>query len=154
LWLRLALSWDIAFVATNLAVVRVHPGAYTADGRGVTTGGYVQQLDVIEKLFEVKERFVDEFEDRLDDPQELRRIARRARRRDLLDLAGHTTIPERRVIPTVRALGKLGRLDPTILRERRAWRLLGASVLGRRTVERIKGQQADEAMNNDVGGLE
>jgi glycosyltransferase involved in cell wall biosynthesis len=145
LWLRLALSWDIAFLARTLAVVRVHSGAYTADGRGVTTGGYVQQVDVIEKLVEVKLRFIDEHEDRLQDVDELRRVARRARRRDLLDLAGHTTIPERRLLATVRTLAELGRRDPTILGEGRAWRLLGASLLGRRIVERIKHQQADAA---------
>jgi glycosyltransferase involved in cell wall biosynthesis len=138
LWFRLALSWDLAFLHRPLAVVRVHSGAYTADGRGVTQGGYVQQTNVIEKLLEVKLGFVDEFESRLSDADELREIARRARRRDLLDLAGHMTIPERRVVDTVRTLGELGRLDPGIFVERRTWRLLGASVLGRRAVERLK----------------
>lgn len=143
LWLRLALRWDLAFLARTLAIVRVHSGAYTADGRGVTTGGYVQQLDVIEKLAEVKLRFVDEYEDRLSDADGLRRVARRARRRDLLDFAGHSTIPERRFPATVRVLAKLGRLDPSIFADARAWRLLGASMLGRRAVERIKGKTAD-----------
>lgn len=145
LWLRLALSWDVAFLARTLAVVRIHSGAYTADGRGVTTGGYVQQLDVIEKLVEVKLRFVDEYEDRLSDAEELRRIARRARRRDLLDLAGHRTIPERRLLDTARTLGELGRRDPSIFGDARAWRLLGASLLGRRTVERINRQREGAA---------
>jgi glycosyltransferase involved in cell wall biosynthesis len=143
LWLRLALSWDIAFLARTLAVVRVHPGAYTADGRGVTRGGYVQQLDVIEKLVEVKLRFVDEFEDRLRETDDLRRIARAAYRRDLLELAGHMTIPERRLLDTIRTLGGLAHRNPSILAEARAWRLLGASVLGRRAVERIKRQTTD-----------
>jgi len=143
LWLRLALRWDIAFLAHTLAIVRVHSGAYTADGRGVTTGGYVQQLDVIEKLAEVKLRFVDEYEGRLSDADGLRRLARRARRRDLLDFAGHSTIPERRFLATVGVLAKLGRLDPTIVADARAWRLLGASMLGRRAVERIKGRKSD-----------
>jgi glycosyltransferase involved in cell wall biosynthesis len=138
LWLRLALSWNLAFLNRPLAVVRIHSGAYTADGRGLTGGGYVQQTSVIEKLLEVKLRFIDEFEDRLSGVDELRETARRARRRDLLDLAGHLTIPERRVLETVRALGELGRLDPGIFGERRTWRLLGASVLGRRAVERLK----------------
>ena len=145
LWLRLAVRWDIAFLASTLAEVRVHSGAYTADGRGVTSGGYVQQLDVIEKLVEVKLRFVDEYEGRLSDPEGLRRLARRARRRDLLDFAGHATIPERRLLATVRVLAELGRLDPTIFVDARSWRLLGASLLGRRTVDRIKRQRADAA---------
>ncbi len=142
LWLRLALKWDIAFLKRTLAVVRVHTGAYTADGRGVTTGGYFQQLDVIEKLVEVKLRFVEEYGERLREPDELRALARRARRRDLLDYAGHTTIPERRLLATTRTLGRLARRDPTILADARSWRLLGASVLGRRAVERIKRQKA------------
>jgi glycosyltransferase involved in cell wall biosynthesis len=142
LWLRLALRWDVAFLRRTLALVRVHTGAYTADGRGVTTGGYVQQLDVIEKLLEVKLGFVDEFADRLREPDELRAAARRAHRRDLLDLAGHMTIPERRLLATTRTLGGLARRDPAILADARSWRLLGAAVLGRRTVERIKRQKA------------
>jgi len=142
LWLQLALSWDIAFLARTLAVVCIHPGAYTADGRGVTTGGYVQQVEGIEKLVEVKLRFVDEYEDRLQDADALRRIARRARRRDLLDFAGHKTIPERWLFTTARTLGELGRRDPSIFGEARAWRLLGASLLGHRTVEANQGQEA------------
>jgi glycosyltransferase involved in cell wall biosynthesis len=143
LWLRLALSWDIAFLARRLAVVRIHPGAYTADGRGVTPGGYVQRLEVIEKLREVKLRFLDEYGERFPDTDALRVAARRAMRRDLLDLAGHMTIPERRFVATGRALGRLARRDPRILAEPRAWRLLGASMLGRRAVERIKRQKTD-----------
>ncbi len=138
LWLRLALSWEIAFVARRLAVVRVHSGAYTADGRGVTSGGYVQELDVIEKLHEVKLSFIDEFEGRIRGAKSLRSVANRARRRDLLDLAGHLTIPERRPVATASALGRLARRDPSILTTGRAWRLLGASLLGRRVVERLK----------------
>jgi glycosyltransferase involved in cell wall biosynthesis len=138
LWMRVALSWDIAFLARTVAVVRIHTESYTADGRGVTDGGYVQQAEVIEKLREVKLRFLDEEADRFADVDELRRLARRATRRDLLDLAGHMTIPERRLLPTARALASVAKHDPAILRELRTWRLLGASVLGRRTVERLK----------------
>lgn len=138
LWFRLALSWDIAFLNRTLALVRIHSGAYTADGRGVTPGGYLQEIEVIEKLREVKLRFLDENESRFADADALRRAARRAMRRDLLDLAGHMTIPERRMLETARALSGAARRDPAVLAEARAWRLLGASILGRRTVERIK----------------
>jgi hypothetical protein len=138
LWMRVARSWEIAFLAETLAVVTIHPGAYTADGRGVTSGGHVQRVGVIEKLREVKLRFLDEDGGRFPDAAELGAAARRAMRRDLLDLAGHTTIPERRLIPTARTLLALSRHDRAILRDVRAWRLLGASVLGRRAVERIK----------------
>jgi glycosyltransferase involved in cell wall biosynthesis len=142
LWMRVATSWDMAFLAETLAVVTIHQGAYTADGRGVTRGGYVQRVGVIEKLCEVKLRFLDEEAGRYPDA-ELRATARRAMRRDLLDLAGHTTIPERRLLPTARTLLELSRHDRSILRDVRAWRLLGASVLGRRTVERIKGRSME-----------
>lgn len=145
LWLRLALGWDLAFVARTLAVVRVHSGAYTADGRGVTTGGYIQQLDVIDKLREVKLSFVEEFADRVCDADELRAAARAAYRRDLLDYAGHATIPERRLGATVRTLALLARKEPALLAEPRAWRLLGASLLGRTAVEHIKNRQTGAA---------
>jgi hypothetical protein len=126
-----------------VAVVRIHTESYTADGRGVTDGGYVQQAEVIEKLREVKLRFLEEESERLADVDELRRIARRATRRDLLDLAGHLTIPGRRVLPTARALVAAAGRDAAIVREWRTWRLLGASVLGRSTVERLKQRRAD-----------
>ena len=138
LWMRVALSWDIAFLARTLAVVHIHSDAYTAGGRGVTEGGYVQQVEVIEKLREVKLRFLDEEGARFPDVDELRRSAHRAMRRDLLDLAGHMTIPERRLLPTARALAAAARRDPAIAREWRTWRLLGASMLGRRAVERLR----------------
>jgi hypothetical protein len=141
LWLRLALKWDLAYLARTLAVVRVHSGAYTADGRGVTGGGYFQQLDVIEKLLEVKLRFLEENAGSVQEADELRAVAHRALRRDLLDLAGHLTIPERRLLDTAGTLGGLARRHPSLLREPGAWRLLGASLLGRRTVEWIKRQQ-------------
>ena len=144
LWMRVALSWDVAFLARTLAVVRIHTESYTADGRGVTDGGYVQQAEVIEKLREVKLRFLDEEADRFADVDELRRLARRAMRHDLLDLAGHMTIPERRVWTTTRTLGALARRDPALAWEWRTWTLLAASILGRRTVERLKERKINE----------
>jgi glycosyltransferase involved in cell wall biosynthesis len=142
LWLRVALSWDIAFLARTLALVRIHDGAYTAGGRGVTEGGYVQQVEVIEKLREVKLRFLEENQQRFPEGGDLAHAARRAMRRDLLDLAGHMTIPERKVARTARTLGALAVRDPGIVREPRAWRLLGASILGHRAAERIKRRRA------------
>jgi hypothetical protein len=138
LWMRMALSWDIAFLARTLATVRIHSGSYTAGDRGVTSGGYVQRTGVIEKLRECKLRFLEEEGDRFPDAAELRRVAESAMRRDLLDLAGHMTTPERRLVPTTRALAQVARHDPAVLRQARAWRMLGASILGRRAVERIK----------------
>jgi glycosyltransferase involved in cell wall biosynthesis len=152
LWMRVALSWDIAFLARTLAVVSIHSSAYTADGRGVTHDGYVQHVDVIEKLHEVKLRFLDREDHRFEDEDELRRLAHRARRRDLLDLAGHMTIPERRLLPTARALAGVTRHDPAVALEWRTWRLLGASVLGRRTVERLKHRGIETDRAAAVGG--
>jgi hypothetical protein len=142
LWMRLALAWDVAFLAETLAVVRIHNGAYTADGCGVTAGGYFQRVGVVEKLREVKLRFLEEEGPRFADVDDLRRVARAAMRRDLLDLAGHLTIPERRLRPTAGTIVQLSRYDRTLLREARTWRLLGASVLGRRAVGLIKRQKA------------
>jgi glycosyltransferase involved in cell wall biosynthesis len=144
LWMRMALTWDIAFLAETLAVVRIHGGAYTADGRGVTAGGYVQRVGVVEKLREVKLRFLDEEGSRFPDADDLRRTARAAMRRDLLDLAGHQTIPERRLVPTARTVARLSKYDRTLLREVRTWRLLGASVLGRRVAGLIKPSKASQ----------
>ncbi len=41
-WMRVALGWDIAFLARPLARYRIHSGAYSAGAAQVTDGGYIQ----------------------------------------------------------------------------------------------------------------
>jgi glycosyltransferase involved in cell wall biosynthesis len=138
LWLRLALGWDIAYLARPLAEYRIHADAYSAGAADVTAGGYIQRAQRIENVRDVKLRFLREHGHRLADASDLRAEAVRAFRRELVEQAGNATLPDRRFATTVRVLEQCARLDRGILLEPAAWRLLVGSVLGRRIVSALK----------------
>lgn len=137
-WLRVALDWDVAFLARPLARYRIHEGAYSAGAATVTDGGYIQGTERIEKFLEVKLRFLEENGDRLYGVPALRSAARRAFRRELLEHAAHATFPERRPAATLRALRACARLDGAVYFEPAARRLLAGSLIGPRAVEALK----------------
>jgi glycosyltransferase involved in cell wall biosynthesis len=137
-WMRISLDWDMAYVARPLARYRIHGGAYSAGAAAVTDGGYIQGVDRIAKAREVKLRFLEEHGHRLTGARRLRARAQRAFRRELLDQAAHTTFPERRFVPTARAVGACARLDATTVLEPAAWRLLAGGLIGRRGVTLLK----------------
>ena len=138
LWMRVALRWDIAFVDWTLASYRIHDGSYSAGAADVTSGGYQQRVDRIVKAREVKLRLVREH----GLPRALERPARRALRRELIEHAGTSTLPARRLGATARALGRCLRLDSAVALEPAAWKLLLGSILGRRVVAVLKGATA------------
>jgi Glycosyl transferase family 2 len=138
LWMRLALRWDVAFVARPLASYRIHDGSYSAGAADVTSGGYRQGVERILKAREVKLRLVREH----GLPRALERPARRALRRELIEHAGTSTLPERRLGATARALAGCLRLDAAVALEPAAWKLLLGSILGRRMVAVLKGATA------------
>ena len=137
-WLRVALDWDLLFLARPLARYRIHEGAYSAGAAAVTAGGYIQGAERIEKFLEVKLRFLAEHGERLDGVRGLRAAARRAFRRELLEHAAHATFPERRLVPTVRALRACIRLDAATLIEPAAWRIAAGGLIGPRAVSALK----------------
>ncbi|HEX8854760.1 MAG TPA: hypothetical protein VF752_04100, partial [Thermoleophilaceae bacterium] len=65
-------------------------------------------------------------------------VANRSARRELLAPIRYTTLPERRLIPTVKGLAATAREAPEVLREPAAWSLLAGSLLGARGVERLR----------------
>jgi glycosyltransferase involved in cell wall biosynthesis len=137
-WMRVALDWDLQFLARPLARYRIHDGAYSAGAAQVTEGGYIQGTERIEKFLEVKLRFIAEHAERLNGVRGLRGRARRAFRRELIEHAAHATFPERRLGATLRALRGCARLDAAIVLEPGAWRLLAGSVLGRRGIAMLR----------------
>ena len=137
-WMRIALDWELAFLDRTLARYRVHDGAYSAGAASVTSGGYIQGTERIEKFLEVKLRFLDEHGDRLQDVGRLRATAHRAFRRELLEHAAHATFPRRRVVPTLQALRGCARKDAATVLEPTAWRLLAGSLIGPRGVTALK----------------
>ena len=149
-WLRLALEWDLAFVAETVATYRIHARTYTSSNANVTGGGYVQGPDTIENIRDVKLRFLSEHGMRLNRVRTLEREAQRAMARQLVNYAGHATLPERRFTKTVRVLYACTRRSPRMLSQAGTWRLLGASVLGRRLVDRIKERRGEPVALEEV----
>lgn len=137
-FMRIALDWDVVFRARTIARYRIHDGAYSAGAAQVTDGGYIQGTDRIEKFLEVKLRFLDEHAARVSGVSGLRRTARRAFRRELIEHAAHATLPDRRLVPTARVLRACVRRDKATSIEPAAWRLLVGALLGARMVTAIK----------------
>ena len=139
LWLRMALDWDVAFLGSRpLAGYRIHPGSHSAVYGTYTPTGYIDTPEHVAKGHEIKIRFLDRFGDRFPDARELRSVASRSLRETLVNHAARRTLPERRVGATVRALAEAARIDRRVMLAPSAWRLLLASLLGRRTVEALK----------------
>ncbi len=138
MWLRMALDWEMAFVAEPLAGYRIHGASHSA-AYGLPQGaGYTMRTETVTRLRRVKARFVERFQHRLDDRDDLIDRAARCMRRELIWVARNDTLPERRFGRTVRALGAGLRIDPRLAVEPSAWSLLIGSVLGRRGVELLR----------------
>jgi glycosyltransferase involved in cell wall biosynthesis len=137
-WMRVALSWDIAFLARPLATYRLHTGSYTSGAAEVTDGGYRQEVDRIVKFREVKLRLLEEHAGDIEALEDLRRRAHRAFRRDLVQHAALATGPHRRPRATLAALADCARRDPRTGVTPAAWRLLATSLIGRRGVTALK----------------
>lgn len=140
LWLRMALDWDIAYVARPLAAYRIHATSESA-GLGVPlAAGYRTGVAWVDQRAGVKARFLAGHAARLPNRAELARLAQRGRRFELVMMVRKATLPDRRLLPTLRSLAVATRADPRVLADPAAWRLAAASLLGPRVVERIRGR--------------
>ncbi len=135
LWLRIALSWDVQYLATPGAVRRVHRGALSTGFGGIAGDDYVFDPAQVLELGSAKLRFVDRFADRLDDPRALRRAANRGCRRDLADAARSASSRGRRT--GLRTLWSAVRARPSVVVEPWAWRALAKVIVGPRLSARI-----------------
>jgi hypothetical protein len=88
----------------------------------------------------VKERFLDEEGGRLPDREQLRRLARRGRRFELVAMAYKNTLPEHPPLATLRSLAGAAREDLAVAADPAAWRLAAASLLGPRLRARLRGR--------------
>jgi glycosyltransferase involved in cell wall biosynthesis len=144
LWLRMALSWDMAFVARTLCGYRIHDRSHSAAFGDPTGAGYAQDVELLRRLRQVKLRFVEDHVDRLERPDELRRLTEWSLRRELVLLARAKTLPERRFGPTLSALREAVAEDRRVLLDKASWRLLAASMLGARLTARLLGRTGGE----------
>lgn len=138
LWLRIALDWDVAFVADPLIRYRVHPDSDSAHYSAAAPDGYVQGFDIIEITRRAKLRFLERHTDRLDDPDHLRRLAIRGSRWDVIDTIRGRTEPDRRLRPALAMLREGAQYDAGILLEPYTWRMLGGSLVGERAMRWLR----------------
>jgi len=138
LWMRMALDWEIAYLARPLATYRVHPTAYSASDAAITHGGYSESTQRVLRSYDVKLRLIEEHAAQLGDTRGLRSEARRRFRAELVASAAEQLVPERRFASTVRTLGWLCRLDARVALMPTAWKLLAGSVIGHRGVSVVK----------------
>ena len=138
MWLRMALGWEMAFIAEPLAAYRIHGDSHSAAFGPPAGSGYTQRTEIVTRLKAVKLRFVERFSHRLADQDELRARAARSQRRELIWMARNDTLPERRFGKTVKALAAGLRVDPRLAAEPAAWSLLAGSVLGKRAVSLLR----------------
>jgi glycosyltransferase involved in cell wall biosynthesis len=138
LWLRMALEWDMAFVARTLCGYRIHDSSHSAAFGDAIGPGYRMDSELLERLVEVKLSFVDRHRDSLARPSSLRRLAEASLRRELLLAARLKTLPDRRFVATVSALREAANEDPRVMLNKAAWKLLGGSVLGPRLTAKLQ----------------
>jgi glycosyltransferase involved in cell wall biosynthesis len=138
MWLRMALRWDMAFVARTLCGYRIHDSSHSAAFGEAIGPGYMMDTELARRLEEVKLRFVDQHRDQLENPSALRRDARASLRRELLLRAREATLPDRRFMPTVSALRHAATEDPRVMLTMPAWKLLGGSVIGPRLTAKLQ----------------
>jgi glycosyltransferase involved in cell wall biosynthesis len=141
LWLRTAAGgWQFAFIRETLGAVRMHGATHSA-GTGAFSGpGYIFYDETIAALRDFKQRYIDAYTSNPRRARRLKKLARKGYHLDLVARARRHTLPQRNLLPTLRALRHEMRLAPGVALEPAAWRLLVGSVLGRRMVERLVGR--------------
>jgi glycosyltransferase involved in cell wall biosynthesis len=140
MWLRMAAEgWEFAYLDETLGAYRIHGATHSAAFGPPQGPGYVQGTEIVSRLKAVKLRFLDQHDGKVGDPQDLRRLAEQARRHELVVMARNVTLPERKPLATFRALAGAVRADPGVLLEGPAWKLAGASLIGPRLTDRVKG---------------
>jgi glycosyltransferase involved in cell wall biosynthesis len=138
LWLRLALDWDIAFIPEPLAAWRIHPNSHSASVGQYTPTGYIDSADYYLVGETVKLRFLERYAHQIDDASELEAQIRRWTGYVLVNRVGRLTLPQRKRGHTARLLLQAIRMKPQVALRSDAWRLMVASMLGPRLVDRVK----------------
>jgi glycosyltransferase involved in cell wall biosynthesis len=140
LWLRIALDWDVPFVARPLVRYRIHAQSDSATWGATAGTGYLRGFEILERTRDVKLRLLESHGDRWQDRRHLRARADWALRREIVGSIRTATLPERRVIPTLQLFGASVRRHPRLALQPDAWRLVVASLLGPRALERLRGR--------------
>ena len=130
LWLRIALDWDVAFVARPLAAVRSHGTMLSSSSGFFSRGRYVQGFDMVRLARDAKVRFLLAHGSRLPDRDRLLREAERVARRHMLGAVWNLRVGAGRLGPSVRMLAGGIRAEPRLLADPTTYGLAAALLLG------------------------
>jgi hypothetical protein len=141
LWLRIALHWEMAYLASPEAAIRMHETSQSALGAAdfVEGGVYQETFEQTDLMRTMTLQFLAEA-----DGLDRRRMARLAvgrSRQVLADEIRRQTLPDRDPATTWRLLKEAQSHEPTILRSPQSSRLLVSSLVGepgRRLVRRAR----------------
>jgi glycosyltransferase involved in cell wall biosynthesis len=141
LWLRIALNWDVAFLAKPLVRYRIHEASDSASWGAAERAGYLRGFEILERTRDVKLRLLAAHGDRWPDRRDLRAQTEWALHREIVNSIRSATLPERRLAPTVSLVSRSLRRHPRLALRPEPWRLVAASLLGRRAVARLRNRR-------------
>jgi glycosyltransferase involved in cell wall biosynthesis len=145
LWLRVAAAGhDVIFLADRLASNRVHEAAESAAQIGPSqNGAYALDLRTVERVRNVKLRFIAEHGSRVGHPRKLRRLARWGAQYQILSTVSGKTLERRDLrFRRSRFLGQAAVLDSSIVWNDVLWRNIAAD-LTRPVRRRIRARSLD-----------
>lgn len=129
LFLRIAVEWDVAFIAAPLVAFRDHEGSDSARSGSFTETGYVEGFGITERFKQVKLRFLFGQGRHLPDHATLVDAAERTFRSQMLDTTSALLAERRTLRRTVRLLRHAAARDRRVLYELETGRMvLGSAV--------------------------
>jgi Glycosyl transferase family 2 len=142
LWLRIALDWDVAFLARPLVRYRIHEQSDSASWGAADGTGYLRGFEILERTRDVKLRLLDAHGGRWNDRRQLRAQADWALHREIVNSIRSATLPERRLGPTMKLVGASIRRHPGLALKPDPWRLVIASAIGPRAVAKLRSRSS------------
>jgi glycosyltransferase involved in cell wall biosynthesis len=132
LWLRVAgAGWDSIFLAERLAAYRVHADSESAQHFGTPQpGGYTFDLAMVDRLKELKLRFVSEYRSQIENPDELERLVRWGANYGVLSVLRRARLEgERARFARAKFIAAAAAVDRKLLLDDLLWRYVAADLL-------------------------
>lgn len=139
IWLRMATTWDVAFINLPLTGFRIHDesassevGLYELQGDQINTSTFRMTGEArLAKL-----RFIDEYDTNILDRLRLRHRVRDRARTELKGIVADETLPSKKIQLTARHLFQAARVEPSLWWSPWSAVLLASSVFGRQFFDR------------------
>ena len=134
LWLRVATSWDFAFINEPLSAIRIHAESASAESGLYEVSGDTQRMSTLPMAGTArlaKLRFLDEYPTDGADRVALKRLVRDRARTDLKRIVADDTLAARRPRLTASYLYRAARVEPSLWWSPWSAVLLASSLFGR-----------------------